>query len=86
METESKYIIKTSNLSIGYASKKSVHTISSNLNIEIGKGNLVCLLGENGIGKSTLLRTLTKVQPALSGEVFINNKNLFNKSVEGFSA
>jgi len=76
LKTASKHIIKTSNLSIGYASKKNIHTISSNLNIEIGRGNLVCLLGENGIGKSTLLRTLTKVQPALKGEIFINNKNL----------
>ena len=51
-------------------------TIASNLNIKIDKGNLVCLLGENGIGKSTLLRTLTKVQPALNGEIYINNHNL----------
>ncbi|MBN4082863.1 MAG: ABC transporter ATP-binding protein [Lutibacter sp.] len=76
MKIENKHIIKTSNLSIGYASKANVNTIASNLNIEIGKGNLVCLLGKNGIGKSTLLRTLTKVQPALNGEIYINNSNL----------
>lgn len=76
MKTENKHIIKTSNLNIGYAEKKKVNTITSNLNIELNKGNLVCLLGKNGIGKSTLLRTLTKVQPALSGEIYINNRNL----------
>lgn len=76
MELKDQHIVKTVNLIIGYASKKKVNTIAANLNIELGKGKLVCLLGKNGIGKSTLLRTLTKVQPALSGEIFINNKNL----------
>jgi iron complex transport system ATP-binding protein len=71
-----QYIIRTSNLNIGYAHKKAVKTIASNLNIELEKGKLVCLLGKNGIGKSTLLRTLTKVQPVLEGEVYINNTNL----------
>ncbi len=70
------HIIKTTNLSIGYASKKSIKIIASNLNITLEDGNLVCLLGENGIGKSTLLRTLTKVQPAISGAIFINQINL----------
>ncbi len=76
MKNEDKHIIRTSNLSIGYASKALVNTIASKLTINLAKGNLVCLLGENGIGKSTLLRTLTKVQPALKGEIFINNTNL----------
>ncbi len=76
MKTEIKHIIKTSNLSIGYTSKRKVHTIAKNLNINLSEGNLVCLLGKNGIGKSTLLRTLTKVQPALGGEILINNHNI----------
>lgn len=76
MDLKNQHIIKTVNLSIGYTSKKKINTIASNLNIELGKGKLVCLLGKNGIGKSTLLRTLTKVQPALSGDIFINNNSL----------
>ncbi|SNR59692.1 iron complex transport system ATP-binding protein [Lutibacter agarilyticus] len=69
-------IIKTANLSIGYSSKKGINTIASNLNINLESGNLVCLLGKNGIGKSTLLRTITKVQPALEGDVLIDNAYL----------
>ena len=34
------------------------------------------IVGINGAGKSTLLRTLGKVQPKLSGEVFLNGKNI----------
>lgn len=76
MAEVSKHIINTKNLSIGYASKKHINTIASDLNIQLNPGNLVCLLGKNGIGKSTLLRTLTKVQPVLAGEVLINGANI----------
>ena len=76
MKQTEKHIIKVSNLSIGYTSKKHISTIASNLNINLSSGNMVCLLGKNGIGKSTLLRTLTKVQPALSGEIFIDDTKL----------
>lgn len=69
-------ILKTKNLSIGYRSKKGQTVIASNLNIELQQGTLVCILGKNGIGKSTLLRTLSKVQPKLSGDILIYNKNL----------
>jgi iron complex transport system ATP-binding protein len=76
LETIKDHIVKTKDLSIGYTSKKHKKIIASNLNITLEEGNLVCLLGENGIGKSTLLRTLTKVQPAINGAVFINQINL----------
>jgi len=76
MNSEKKHIIKTDNLTIGYPSRKGNKVIASTLNIEISAGNLVCLLGENGVGKSTLLRTLTKVQPALSGTIDIHGKSL----------
>lgn len=44
--------------------------------MSIEKGKLVTVLGKNGIGKSTLLRTVSKVQQPLDGAVFINQKNL----------
>ena len=68
-----KNILETTGLSIGYRSKKSRNTIAANLNIKVTPGNLICLLGKNGIGKSTLLRTLTNVQPALAGKVTIED-------------
>jgi len=69
-------ILKTENLSIGYSTKKLQAIVSSNINIELKKGELVGLIGANGIGKSTLIRTITNVQEALNGSVLINNKNL----------
>ena len=69
-------VLKTKNLSIGYKSKKTESIVAANINIELSKGELVGLIGANGIGKSTLLRTLTNVQQCISGDVFINNIEL----------
>ncbi|MBU2950051.1 ABC transporter ATP-binding protein [Tamlana agarivorans] len=69
-------VLKTENLSIGYSSKKESTVIASHINIALQKGQLVGLIGANGIGKSTLLRSLTGVQAQLSGDIFINNKLL----------
>lgn len=72
----SQIVLKTENISIGYKTKKTETTIASNINIELHKGELIGLVGANGIGKSTLLRTLTNVQSALSGHIYINHKLL----------
>lgn len=77
MKKETTHIIlKTKDLSIGYASKKAETIVASHINIELKKGELIGLVGANGIGKSTLLRTLTNVQKPLSGAVFINKKSI----------
>lgn len=69
-------ILSTDKLTIGYSSKKQQSIIASNININLYKGELIGLIGANGIGKSTLLRTLTNVQKPLQGSVQINAKNL----------
>ena len=57
MESKNQHIIlKTKDLSIGYASKKAKTIVASNINIELKKGSLVGLIGANGIGKSTLIK------------------------------
>ena len=71
-------ILQTKNLSIGYTSKKEVLTIASDINISLLKGKLITLIGGNGIGKSTLLRTITAIQIPISGEVTLNNKDIFS--------
>lgn len=78
--TNNHIILKTENLSIGYTTKKSKHTIASNINMSLQRGALVGLIGANGIGKSTLLRTLTTLQQPLHGDILLNNKPLFNYS------
>ena len=63
--------LSTKNLSIGYDKK----ILLSHLNIQIKSGEMVCLLGPNGVGKSTLIKTLTNMHPPLAGSVFITKKN-----------
>jgi iron complex transport system ATP-binding protein len=61
--------IQLRDLSIGYQTKHSVKTVAAGINGAIRSGELTCLLGANGVGKSTLLRTLAAFQPAISGEI-----------------
>ena len=71
-----KNILFTKNLSIGYQTKKESIIIAENLNLSLAKGKLITLVGANGVGKSTLLRTLTGIQKPLLGEVFLEDKNI----------
>lgn len=76
--TPNKIVLSTTNLSIGYSSKKEVNCIAQNLNLDLQSGKLIALIGANGIGKSTLLRTLTGIQKPLAGSVFLNEKEIQN--------
>ena len=60
------------NLSIGYTQKGNEKVVAQRLNAAINSGELTCLLGCNGVGKSTLLRTLSAFQPALGGDILLN--------------
>ena len=84
-EIKKHSILKTTNLSIGYKIKKKQQVIASAINIELEKSKLVGLLGKNGIGKSTLLRTLSKVQSQLSGEIILDGNNLDQITAQALS-
>ena len=68
--------IRLENLTIGYRDKKSVKTVAAGISATIRQGELTCLLGANGVGKSTLLRTLSAFQPKLSGSIYICGREL----------
>ena len=67
-------MIELKDLTIGYAQKNNTKVVASHINATLHSGRLTCLIGANGIGKSTLLRTLSAFQPPLSGEIFISQK------------
>ncbi len=73
---ENKIILQASKISIGYTHKKEKNTIASNIDLSLEKGKLIALIGANGIGKSTLLRTITGIQKTISGTVSLNEKNI----------
>lgn len=70
---EKKYeILSTRKLVIGY--KKNELLPPQNLSLY--RGEMVCLIGQNGCGKSTLIRTLSGLQVAISGDVTIKEKKI----------
>ena len=70
-------MIQINNLSIGYDKK----VVIADINAHIAAGEMTCLLGANGVGKSTLLRTLSAFQPKLAGTIHIDGKPLESYSV-----
>ena len=68
--------INLSNISTGYINGSKRKAVTSGLNGNLYKGELTCLLGPNGMGKSTLLRTLSAFQPSLKGQISVDGRCL----------
>ena len=66
-------ILETKNLVIGYEK-----ALLEPVNFNINKGELIGIIGKNGIGKSTLLKTLMRIISPLSGDILLENQNLSN--------
>lgn len=62
--TPGRYIFQTSDLVIGYEEPLSIP-----LNLSMERGQKIALTGSNGIGKTTLLKSILGLIPALSGSV-----------------
>ncbi|WP_027002524.1 ABC transporter ATP-binding protein [Hugenholtzia roseola] len=62
-------MLDTQNLAIGYQGRNT-QVLLENLSLSLHRGELTCLLGANGTGKSTLLRTLAGLQKPLWGDIF----------------
>ena len=76
MEGKKQATIRLKNLAIGYRVKNHENVVAKGLTTEINSGELTCLLGANGVGKSTLLRTLAAFQPKLEGEIDIMDRGI----------
>lgn len=53
------------------------HVLLSDINFSLAKGSLVAVIGPSGCGKSTLIRALTGLQPATSGTVLYDGRDLY---------
>lgn len=69
-------VLKVIDLAIGYQTKRRQIRVAEGINFELKQGELVGVIGANGIGKSTLLKTITRTEQLLAGEIYINGKPL----------
>ncbi|WP_148570139.1 ABC transporter ATP-binding protein [Aliarcobacter cryaerophilus] len=74
-------MIKVKNLTHYYNNDKALE----NINLEINKGEFICLVGESGSVKSTLLSIISTLLKPTKGELFFENLNYKNiKDIDDF--
>jgi urea transport system ATP-binding protein len=65
-------MLNVHNLSAAYGQSEVLHAID----LSAGAGEIVALVGRNGMGKSTLMKSLIGVMPARSGQIVVNGKDV----------
>lgn len=73
--------IKLENVSIGYEKT----AIMENINLSFESGQFYCILGANGIGKTTLFKSILGFIPCQSGQILIGNKPIDSISTRNLS-
>lgn len=73
-------LLELDDLSVGYRTGRRVRVILSGLNAKVAAGEMIGLVGPNGVGKSTLLRSIAGLQPCLDGMV-----RLLGEPVQGLT-
>jgi len=67
-------LLKISNINLHYGSSQILYNIS----LSAATGEITCLMGSNGVGKTSLLKVLSGNHPSSSGDYFLNNNNVTN--------
>ena len=68
--------LEIENVTFAASSKNKVNNVSFNIENE---GDIVCLLGPSGIGKTTILRTIAGLEKIHSGKIILKNKTISSK-------
>ncbi|MBN3582742.1 ABC transporter ATP-binding protein [Algoriphagus aestuarii] len=69
------------NLTLGYQKGKLLKEVVESLDFELYAGELTCLLGPNGVGKSTLIKAILGQLPPWNGELLIDQKEVSTLSI-----
>lgn len=70
----SSKLLEFKNLNIGYPGS----SLMTAINLSVEQGDVICIMGENGVGKSTFLKTLSAELDPLAGEVLWKGESFFN--------
>lgn len=71
-------MLKLQNLSVNYGSIQALHSVS----LEVPKGEIVCLIGSNGAGKTTVLKTISGLLKPTEGKILFNEENIAGMAPE----
>lgn len=74
-------VLDVKNISFSYENE----LIFENISFSIEKGDVLCILGPNGTGKTTLIKCLANIHEIDSGEIFIKGKNIKKLSLNEIS-
>ena len=74
--------ISVNNLKHTFASKVENLTVLRGVSFQIEKGEIVCLLGRSGSGKTTTLNLLAGLNKPTGGEIIVNGENITQWSTE----
>lgn len=81
---QDKSLVQINNLIVEYTTnkgilggKKIIHAVNG-VSLDIHKGEILAIAGESGCGKSTLAKAILKLEPAKSGEILFNDKNILS--------
>jgi iron complex transport system ATP-binding protein len=77
--------LQATDLSLGYKKGSRSNVIADNISFSLEKGKLTCLLGPNGVGKSTLIKTIMGQIPALKNQVYLDKKPTNSISIKDLS-
>jgi iron complex transport system ATP-binding protein len=76
MDTSSNILV-IEGLSVGYGeSGKAGKPVFSGISLRAGKGESIAVIGKNGVGKSTLLRTIGRLQKPLGGKIHVKGSDI----------
>jgi urea transport system ATP-binding protein len=76
MSTVTAPILRVEDLEVAYGSTQVIFGVS----LEVPEGGLCCLMGRNGVGKSTLLQTIVGLQPARAGTISLGGREITKRS------
>lgn len=71
-------MLKLDALAVGYSGTRG--SVLRDISLEVTPGGFVCVLGRNGVGKSTLMRTIAGLQPALNGSASLQGQDIASLS------
>ncbi len=76
LEVGSEAMLQIQGLEVGYGESIILRDIS----LKVSKGQVVCLMGRNGVGKTTLIRAIMGVLPAKKGTISYGKTDITKKS------